>query len=211
VNFIYVFEKLKHTGNGKTTIKKIGCKKNSSGLVFLGPTGIIGIFLNKPIKGKKIKIKSFNIHISKESYEPTQKFRIHLFNGNNNIFPGQDILCENVYLKGGTNGGWVNIDLSRYDIEFPDEGVIASIECLGSKRSNVIYLENIKKIKENKGEKLEVDWLKDIIISAGNKTINCNEKYIVWSKRGIGDWKKVDSISNYFTYPSIYLTVEIQE
>lgn len=195
----------------KSNVKKknidIGCKKNKTGVNFLGPTAIIGVYISGYLFEKNAIVKTFNVHIFKDSYQPDQKFRIHLFSVDDNKFPRADILPYDVYANGNKNGGWVEIDLSKLQIKLPKEGLIAAIECLGSLKSNEIYFDNLKKI--NEGKKTEISYLYDIQVSSGDNFLNGNENGY-WAKRGIGDWKLI-SHPEITLFPSIYLKVEIEK
>ena len=65
--------------------------------------------------------------------KPNAPFRVRIYSVDpDNKQPGLDLLTENVIISGPIKGGWVEADLSKYNIAFPKEGVFVMAEWIYS-------------------------------------------------------------------------------
>lgn len=78
-------------------------------------------------------------------------FRVRLYSINPiTKAPGEDILKNNIILKGDKNSTWLNVDIRNYNIDFPKDGFFMAFEILSKTNyKSETSLEKIKGVKSN--------------------------------------------------------------
>ncbi len=195
---------------------KAGCLSKNWGWVIMSPPAQTGIYIDNHYMNKDVMITGMNVYISNSFFDPTQNFRIHLYHGNYNKEVGYDILAgQNIYAHAKKGGSWVHIDLSSLNISLPKDGVIAAVECLGSKKSDAEFQKYYDVEYKGKDETLfkhisKEEWLQRVRygfkIPIGRKLKNCEIRG-AWSKNGLGEWSKSKSID----LSAIYLNLKIRK
>ena len=91
----------------------------------------IGLFIENKLKIIGL-LKSVSFYIRDEGM-PTAPFRVRIYSVNPiNKQPDVDLLNENVIVSGKKGGGWLKVDLSKYNIIFPKEGFFVMAEWIYS-------------------------------------------------------------------------------
>jgi len=80
-----------------------------------------------------VKVKSLHMHIFKQSFD-TCLLRLHIRNIINEL-PGDELLTQNIYLPITKESGWVEIDLSQYQLIIQGD-IILSLEWISAKGDN---------------------------------------------------------------------------
>lgn len=199
---------------------KAGCLGKSWGSNIMSPTAQTGIYINNSYKDKFVQIKEMFIYIENSFFDPTQMFRIHLYHGNYNEQIGNDILeGKNIYANAKKGGSWVKIDLDSLNLYMPKDGIIATVECLGSKKSNTefdMYYQKQHKKTDNSNIFKHIskeEYLKRIrygfVIPSGKGCVNCENNNVNWGKNGLGEWSKERGVQS--INPSIYLKLRVKK
>jgi hypothetical protein len=100
--------------------------------------------------GKQDKlIKSIIFCIKKPKYDVD--FRLQLFKVNNKIFPGEELLPQNFIckIKSGDKES-IEVDISKFNISLPENGIFVSIEGLEGINAMDTYLNGDKENKKSK-------------------------------------------------------------
>lgn len=135
---------------------------------------------------KVVRLKSLNMHLFKQSFD-SSLFRLHIRNIIDSL-PGSELLKANILITLTKESGWVEVDLSKYNLVF--EGDI------------VLSLEWIKVIGVNKNNLIKMNGQK--VYSANilfNKKLKHGSIYTKWGTEA--KWVRHDRQS-----PSFYLTVQ---
>lgn len=133
-----------------------------------------------------VKIKSLHLHLHKQSFDSTL-FRLHIRNIVDNM-PGIELPYGNIYFKVDKKSGWVEIDLSKYNLVF-DGDIALSLEWI-----KAMGLSEEKLIKMNGQEQYTANVLFSL-----NKNQGCI--YTRWGSEAT--WTRYDDRS-----PCFYLTVQ---
>ena len=80
-----------------------------------------------------VLVKSLHIHIEKQSFD-TCLLRLHVRDILNEL-PGNELLTQNIYIPITKKSGWVEIDLSKYQLVFQGN-IILSLEWVSVKGDN---------------------------------------------------------------------------
>ena len=135
---------------------------------------------------RPVRLKSLNMHLFKQSFD-SSLFRLHIRNIIDSL-PGNELLNTNILITLTKEAGWVEVDLSKYNIVF--EGDI------------ILSLEWIKVIGVNKDNLLKMNGQKQSsAIILFNEKINHGCMYTKWGTEA--QWVRLDRKS-----PSFYLTVQ---
>jgi len=92
----------------------------------------IAVFMDcKKYKNSKIVNASF--FIAKNTGKPETPFRVRVYNvdsksGN----PGDDLIHDNIIVHGKRKGGWLTVDLSKYNLKAPSSGYFIAMEWIDS-------------------------------------------------------------------------------
>ncbi len=195
---------------------KAGCLSKNWGWATMSPPAQSGIYIDNNYANKDVMITGMNVYIENSFFDPTQLFRIHLYHGNYNKRVGNDILMgKNIYAHAVKGGSWVHIDLDSLNISLPEDGVIAAVECLGSKKSDAEFQKYYDQEYKNKDTIFfkyigKEQWLNRVRygfkIPLGRKLKNCKVRGD-WSKNGLGEWTKSKSVN----LAAIYLDLKIRK
>ena len=133
-----------------------------------------------------VRLHSLHIHVYKQAFD-SSLFRLHIRNIQDTL-PHEELLTNNILIPITKSSGWVDIDLSKYNIVLNGE-IALTLEWL-----KVLGLDNNKLMKINKSKQKSAN----VLFSVKNKQ-GC-----LYIKKGIeAQWLKTFSQS-----PSIYLTVQ---
>ena len=117
--------------------RKIGETKNALmgvagwGGVEQGKGNEIGIKME--LGESPVQVKSLHMHIFKQSFD-TCLLRLHIRNVIDEL-PGDELLTQNIYLPITKESGWVEIDLSQYQLVFNGD-IVLSFEWISAKGDN---------------------------------------------------------------------------
>lgn len=141
---------------------------------------IISLLIKNPsVNGENTHIDTLNYYI----IDPSQKgfpFRVQVYeaipNSNGTISHGKALIPENIILQYPEYEGWVQVDVRKYGIKIPKNGIFVSIE----------FLENLicKPIIENNkiSSKIPCTTLSGLV-SKSNQDIRNKALHILYSKR----------------------------
>jgi len=133
-----------------------------------------------------VRIQSLHIRVFQQAFD-SSLFRIHIRDVVKNL-PNNELLHENIFIVITKKSGWVNIDLSKYNLVFKDE-VAFTLEwakVIGLNDKRLLYMDGSKQ-------------------ASANVLFNVKKNQgIIYTKWGVENkWKLKESLS-----PSIYLTVQ---
>ena len=132
----------------------------------------------------RVLIRGLHVCLRNQSFE-SSLFRLHIRNIVNNL-PSEEQLTENIMIPITKRSGWVDIDLSKYNLVFKDD-IAMTLEWI-----NVTTTDKTKFIK--------VDGRKELCV-----LFNMKQKqggyYTRWGSESKWSWKEGSS-------PSFYLTVQ---
>jgi hypothetical protein len=133
-----------------------------------------------------VKLRGLHLHVYKQSFD-SSLFRLHIRDLAGKL-PGKELLHENIFIPVTNKSGWIDIDLSRYNLVF--SGDIA------------LSLEWIKVIGVNPDRLIQLNGSKqkhpDVLFNL-KKGTGCT--FTKWGTEA--DWKRTEEES-----PSFYLTVQ---
>lgn len=131
-----------------------------------------------------VLIRGLHICLSKQSFE-SSLFRLHIRNIVDNL-PSEELLTENIMIPITKNSGWIDVDLSKYNLVF--DGNIA------------LTLEWVNVTTSDKTKFIQVNGKKEYCV-----LFNLKQKqgsiYTRWGSESKWSWKNGSS-------PSFYLTVQ---
>ncbi len=133
-----------------------------------------------------VRIKSLHLYLHKQSFDSTL-FRLHIRNLVDNM-PGQELLNSEILIKVEKESGWIDIDLSKYNLVFEGD-IVLSLEWI-----KVMGLNNNKLMKMN-GQK---QYTANVLFSE-KKNKGCI--YTRWGSEAI--WSRFEDKS-----PCFYITVQ---
>lgn len=90
---------------------------------------MIAKYFPNTINNYELYISKIKIYFSKK-HSVKAKFRIRIFSVNSNNKPDKDLLVENILVTLNKGQTKVVLDLTNYDIEFPEKGVYVAFEKL---------------------------------------------------------------------------------
>lgn len=149
-------------------------------------------------KFKKFKIINASFYIAKTVGKPETPFRVRIYSvdertGN----PGNDLIPANIIIKGKRRGGWVTVDLSKYNLDAPSSGYFIAMEWInsGDEYYYQTYINIINKVITNYGQVCSITK----IIPFPN----------TWNYTYGYGWKKLDRKMNGEFYLNSMITSEI--
>jgi len=103
------------------------------GLLTKGLTQIAVFIENKDsLMGR---IKSISYYVSRRSGKPKTPFRVRIYTiANGTETPGDDLLIESLIVHPKQKGGWIEVNLSKYNLEIPADGVFVAMEYIRTKK-----------------------------------------------------------------------------
>ncbi len=125
---IEVFE----PGTGKYKLGNYEDTKKSYGGHLSPQKAQIAVYMDSK-RYKKAKILNASFYISRNSGKPETPFRVRVYSvdertGN----PGIDLILANIIAKGKRRGGWITVDLSKYNLDAPSSGYFVAMEWINS-------------------------------------------------------------------------------
>jgi hypothetical protein len=132
-----------------------------------------------------VLIRGLHVCLSKQSFE-SSLFRLHVRNIVDNL-PSEELLTENILIPITKSSGWIDIDLSKYNLVFEDD-IALTLEWV-----NVTATNKSKPIKAVHGRK---DYC--VLFNMKQKQGSIYHK---WGSESKWSWKDGSS-------PSFYLTVQ---
>jgi hypothetical protein len=98
-------------------------------------------------------IKSVSFYMDAEGH-PETPFRVRIYDLNKEKnCPGNDILNENLIVSAGKSG-WFTVDLTKYNLQFPLDGMFVMMEWINS--GDQYFYEKEMPTKNDKGETVKV-------------------------------------------------------
>lgn len=192
----------------KGEIVQLGAKSNSTRFV----TSInsaktseneIALLIDNP-NNLEGKIFSVGYYIANGGRSKTP-FRVRLYSVSEFIKPLSDLLLEDVIVKGDIHGGWLDIDLEKYNINFPKNGFFISMEWLYALKKSGFY-----KVQNYSSGKVDIHYGQDLGLTDEFKSA------ISFKKRFDEDWlpfkeafPKNISINNF--YPMMRTKIKLND
>ncbi|MCX6280796.1 MAG: carboxypeptidase-like regulatory domain-containing protein [Bacteroidetes bacterium] len=131
-------------------------------------------------KYRNARIVNASFFISKKIGKPETPFRVRVYNvdpksGN----PGDDLIHESIITHGNRNGGWLTVDLSKYNLKAPADGYFIAIEWIdsGEQYYYQTYINPLGKYVTNYGPML-----------SSSKTIKTNNTWLKFLGQGWNIW-----------------------
>jgi hypothetical protein len=111
-------------------------------------------FVNNSRKQGIVKTVSYYIYNLGHTNTP---FRVRIYSADfQNNRPGEDLLKENVIVTNNNGPGWFKVDLTKYRIQFPENGCYIMMEWIDSGDQYFYDWEATIKSKDGKSEKKEL-------------------------------------------------------
>jgi len=112
-------------------VKKGFYKKEAHGI--FGTSGVSGyevaVYIDNS-KEKNGKIKKLYYFIHKQG-RPTDKFRIHLYSAiDKDTEPQEELLPESILVNAEKGNSWVEVDIEKFNIDYPQNGFFVALEFL---------------------------------------------------------------------------------
>ncbi len=175
----------------KMKTKKYGIFKRKS---YTGWNASKGSIIALKIQPKTTNgiIKNIQFYITDEGFNPTNKFRVHVYNIDNSTGSvGQELLPVSVITSASKGNEWVVVDITDFHIETPANGFFVGIE----------YLTN------NKGDNPEQGpYVEQHNVQIGLSMEN-SKRPLTWSfmpnKQKWNQWKDKKESNKYFDSPNV--------
>lgn len=142
-------------------------------------------------------IKSVSYYIQDDGY-PTTPFRVRIYGVDEHNKPGKDILNKNVIVS-AKRPGWLKVDLSEYNIPFPEEGLFVMMEWINS--GDKFYFEKEVRVKGKNGEP---EMVKRKYYGQSLGTVSKKGGVIMWGNSLGNEWIPYD-----FSYKGNYVNAMI--
>ncbi|MEI7586712.1 carboxypeptidase-like regulatory domain-containing protein [Runella sp.] len=128
---------------------------------------------------------------------PKTPFRVRVYK-NNNGFPGEDLLIENLITHAKSGNRWFDIEIGKYNIPFPNEGFFIAMEWINTKNPKYAFKVEFpnKVMKTYYGQHI-------------GKTKEFNE-YNGRIRNNNGDWK-IDRKHRIFKNPMMRAQIQVYE
>lgn len=174
--------KLKKVGNKDYT--KLGQVCGWSGTEF-GRGSEIGLKI--PLGNQRVKLHSLHIRVYLQSFD-SSLFRLHIRNVVDDL-PANELLDENILFPITKQSGWVDIDLSKYNLVFKGDIALTIewIKVIGAHKDRVVKFGNSNQY------------------TANNVLLNVKEKQGCFYQKKTNEdkWSRIDTQS-----PSFYLIIQ---
>jgi len=148
-------------------------------------------------------VKAVSFYIAKIGH-PNAPFRIRIYAKDKlNNCPGKDLLIENVIVSNNKGEGWFTVDVSKYNVNFPLDGIYVMMEWIYSGDQYYYTYEHEIKTKDGKVENRSYHVYG---LSLGNVWKQPDEGY--WCK-GLGDkWNRMNDY--YKGYVDVMINADIE-
>lgn len=148
-------------------------------------------------------VKAVSFYIAEVGF-PDTPFRIRIYaKDQENKCPGEDLLNESLIVSSSKGAGWFTVDISKYGIVFPKEGIYVMMEWIYSGDQYYYTYEHEIKTKEGKQD---IRAYHVYGLSLGNVRKQPDEGF--WAK-GLGDaWQNMDSY--YRGYVDVMINADIE-
>jgi len=152
-------------------------------------------------------LKSVSFYIRDEG-KPTAPFRIRIYSVNPiSKEPDMDLLNENIIVSGKKGGGWLKVDLSKYNIIFPKEGFFVMADQIYSGDQYYYKKEITIKVKDSDELKKEIRTYYGPMFACTKH--NSLEK-LTWVRRSIGSPWVTHDMTNKGKYYNIMINADIE-
>ncbi len=95
-------------------------------------------------------VNAVSFYLAKPGF-PNAPFRIRIYGRDSkNDCPGNDLLNENVIVSNSKGAGWFTVDVSKYGIDFPTDGMYVMMEWVFSGDQYYYDIEQVIKSKDGK-------------------------------------------------------------
>jgi hypothetical protein len=156
------------------------------------------------IKNKKEKtgwIKSVSYYIHPDG-NPTTPFRVRIYDVSKDKKPGKDILNHNLVVS-AKKSGWFTVDVSEYNIPFPENGAFVMMEWINS--GDEYYFE---KEVPRKGKNGQPEMVKRKFYGQSLGTVSKKGGVVMWGNNLGYEWAAHD-LSNKGNYVNAMINAEI--
>jgi hypothetical protein len=162
--------------------------------------GQYGIYIKNTFKETGY-VKNVSFYITKVGY-PNTPFRIRIYSKDQlKECPGKDLLNENVIVSNPNGEGWFTVDISKYSVPFPADGIFVTMEWIYSGDQYYYTYEHVLKTKDGKPSKKTYHVYG---LSLGNAWKQSDG---FWAK-GLGDnWNKMNDY--YKGYVNVMINSDI--
>jgi hypothetical protein len=151
---------------------------------------------------QKGKVTSVSFYIN-EGGKPHSPFRIRIYNAKNGK-PFQDLLTSNLVTQGGRKGGWLEINIEKYNIPFESDGIFISMESLYGLKQSSFY-----KVTNMKTGKIEIEYGQSLGLTDEFETA------IAFQRKFNMEWQafsqKFEMFSDKTFYPMIRAKIKLNE
>jgi len=152
-------------------------------------------------------LKSVSFYIRDEGM-PTAPFRIRIYSVNPvSKEPDMDLLNENVIVSGKKGGGWLKVDLSKYNIIFPKEGFFVMADQIYSGDQYYYKKEVTKKVKDSDVLQKEIRTFYGTMFACTKH--NSLEK-LTWGRSSIGSPWVTHDMTSKGKYYNIMINADIE-
>ena len=148
-------------------------------------------------KGKTGWIKSVSYYIHPDGH-PTTPFRVRIYSVGKDKKPAQDILNQNLVVS-AKEPGWFTVDVSEYNIPFPENGAFVMMEWINS--GDEYYFE--KEIP-GKGKNGKSEMVKRKYYGQSLGTVSKKGGIVMWGNNLGNEWIPYD-----FNYKGNYINAMI--
>lgn len=191
------------SSNQKYKENELGTHKNKSDWGMLCDGGTHGYEIAVRIHNTEQKVgtlKTIRVRLAKES-DSSEIIRIHVYDiESQSLAPNQELLQKAIYAKQvRDNQRWLEVDLEKYQINFPLDGFFVGVEFLPTEELNFgekeVETEQVLKSK-NKKEILQLlSQSTNLCIKSGR--VKNGEESKTWRKANLSaKWKKEELIKN---------------
>ena len=146
-----------------------------------------GLYIPNPeqIHGE---IKSVEVYLEKKSDETNYLIRLRIFSVDENLYPANDLLLDNVLLQVKKSKGdqLVKIDLGKYNIPIPSNGIIIALELVHNTQEHYPFNLNAQNTATDKCLTFKTALVDDT-----------TKKFVYWDRRDNGKWYSIDFTSPY--------------
>lgn len=165
---------------GEYDPQKIIKRKGNRYFVRTVSSMIVSLLINKPaFYNENVYIDTLNYYI----IDPSKKgfpFRVQVYeaipNNDGTISHGKPLIPENIILQYPEFEGWIKVDVKKYGIKIPANGIFVSLEFLESLECKPFIKNNIMRLESS-------SILVSDLVSKSNQDVRNKALHILYSKR----------------------------